>query len=347
MGNGLLEILLSLAAFDNLLITCYTTHRNRSDIMKKILAITVAFFIGLILTGCTQTQVITIGEGSWDSNRFHDQIAKIIIEEGYGVDVEVVPADTAIMVSGLKSKDVNLTMELWSENIETYNDDIANGEYIEVGTNFDDNTQGLYIPAYLQEEYPGLVSVMDLKDYAYLFPNPEGGDLSIIYGGTEGWSATEHLHKKMVEYGLDEFYTFKTINSTATLNATLAGAYINEEPWVGYNWEPTWALGTYDMVLLEDSPYSTEDFVNGIGSFTSVHVNIGVDTEFEENYPEITAFLENYESSSALTNEGLAYMREFDAEAYDAAVYFLLEHTDLWSTWVTEEAYQNVMDAIE
>jgi len=315
--------------------------------MKKLLAIMIAFFIGLTLSGCEQTDVITIGEGNWDSNAFHDQVAKIIIEEGYGVEVDVVPADTSIMVSGLKSNDVNLTMELWSENVSTYIEDIANDEYVFVSTNFDDNTQGLYIPAYLQVANPGLVSVADLIDYVDLFPNPEGGDLGIIYGGPEGWSATEHLHKKMIEYGLDEYYTFKTIDSSATLNATLAGAYANEEPWVGYNWEPTWALGTYDMVLLEDSAYSVEDFDKGIGSFTSVHVNICVDTEFETNYPEIFAFLENYETSSQITNEALAYMRENDAEAVDAATWFLQENTDLWSEWVTEAAYQKIMDSLE
>jgi len=315
--------------------------------MKKLLAIVIAFFVALTLTACDESDLITVGEGNWDSNAFHDQVVKIIIEKGYDVEVDVVPADTAIMVSGLKTKDVNLTMELWSENVLTYVDDIANGDYIEVSTNFDDNTQGLYIPLYLQEEFPGLVSVTDLPDYAYLFPNPEGGDLGLIYGGPEGWSATNHLHLKMEEYGLDEFYTFKSIDSSATLNATLAGAYIKGEPWVGYNWEPTWALGTYDMVLLEDSAYSAGDFELGIGAFSSVNVNVVVGNEFEDNYPNIFAFLENYTTSSAITNQALAYMQENDADAEETAIWFLLENTDLWSGWVTETAYQNVIDAIE
>jgi len=315
--------------------------------MRKLLAITIAFFIVVTLSACSPNAVITIGEGNWDSNAFHDQVAKIMIEEGYGVDVDIVPADTSIMVVGLKSSDVNLTMELWSENVITYPDDIANGEYIEAGTNYDDNAQGLYIPRYLQVEYPGLISVTDLLDYAELFPNPEGGDLSIIYGGPEGWSATLHLHKKMVEYGLDQLYTFKTIDSSATLNATLASAYMNEEPWVGYNWEPTWVLGIYDMVLLEDSAYSVDAFENGIGSFPSVHVNINVDNDFEANYPEVFAFLENYTTTSSIVNSALAYMQENDLEAEDAAIWFLQENVELWRPWVTEDAYQNILTAIE
>lgn len=315
--------------------------------MKKLLTTLVVFFMAITLSACEQPDIITIGEGNWDSNAFHDQVAKIMIEEGYGVEVDVVPATTAVMVSGLKSNDVNLTMELWSENVETYAEDVKNGDYIYVSTNYADNAQGIYIPRYLQEEYPDLVTVKDLLKYPELFPNPEGGDKGIIYGGTEGWAATTHLHKKMEEYGLDAEFTFKTIDSTASLNATLASAYKQEEPWVGYNWEPTWALGLYDMVLLEDSDYSTEDFSNGIGAFPSVHVNVMVDTTFEETYPDVFLFLQNYETTSAIASEALAYMQENEVEAEEAAIWFLLNNKDLWESWVTEDAYNNILDAIE
>lgn len=312
--------------------------------MKKLLLGITLLIMAVSFSACEQTKQITVGEGNWDSNRFHDQVAKIIIEEGYGVPVNIVPADTSIMVSGLISQDVNLSMELWSDNVTTYNDDIKEGKYIEVGTNFDDNQQGLYIPAYLQDEYPGLVSVQDLADYAYLFPNPENSLKGIIYGGPEGWSATEFLYKKMTAYGLDEYYDFKSVASTASLNATLAGAYANEEPWVGYNWEPTWALGHFDMVLLEDSAYSVSDFENGIGSFPSVDVNICVDTDFESNYPEVFAFLQNYHTSSEITSNALAYMQENEVEADDAAKWFLSENVSLWQNWVSDDAYNNIME---
>lgn len=46
--------------------------------MKKLLTIMVVFFIGLTLSSCEQADVITIGEGNWDSNAFHDQVAKLL-----------------------------------------------------------------------------------------------------------------------------------------------------------------------------------------------------------------------------------------------------------------------------
>jgi glycine betaine/proline transport system substrate-binding protein len=313
-------------------------------LMKKLMILVATLVVAFTISACEPEEQIVIGEGNWQSNAFHSQVAKIIIEEGYGVTVDVVLADTAIMVSSLKAGDMDLAMEIWSDNIPSYPDDIEGGEYVELSTNFDDNTQGLYIPTYLAEEYPELQTVEDLKDFVELFPNPEGGDKGIIYGGPEGWSATAMLHDKMEAYGLDEYYVFKTINSTPTLNATLASAIANEEPWVGYNWEPTWVTGFYDLTLLEDSTYSPEDFAEGVGEFPSVRVNVVVNADFEDRFPDITDFLRNYETSSAMTSDALAYMENNGVEADAAAVWFMLENEDLWSSWVSDEAYDKIMD---
>jgi len=40
-------------------------------------------------------------------------------------------------------------------------------------------------------------------------------------------------------------------------------------------------------------------------------------------------------------------MQENDLEAEDAAIWFLQENVELWRPWVTEDAYQNILTAIE
>jgi glycine betaine/proline transport system substrate-binding protein len=300
--------------------------------MKKIIGVALSLMLVFALSGCAEeAKEIKIGEGDWDSNAFHDQIAKFIIENGYDTDVNVVTADTAVMVSGMKTNDIDATLELWSDNVPTYQDDIANGDYEELAVNFDDNQQGIYVPTYLVEGEnalaPDLKTVEDLKDYAHLFPNPENPDEGIIYGGPEGWSATAMLHNKMEAYGLDEYYNFKTIDSNATLSAT-------------------WIMGIYDMTLLEDSEYSPEDFEQGIGAFPAVKVTVCVNSEFEENHPEVYEFLSNYETSSAITSQGLGYMQENEVEAEDAAMWFLVEHEEMWKPMVSEEAYDKIIEAL-
>ncbi|MCG8502522.1 MAG: ABC transporter substrate-binding protein [Firmicutes bacterium] len=329
--------------------------------IRKMAGLLASIMLIFILTSCatdgengkgaTDEKPIVFGEGDWDSNAFHDQVVKIIIEEGYGGQVDIVSADTAVMISGLKRKDIDVVLELWSDNVPTYQDDIKNGEYVELAVNFDDNMQGLYVPTYMVEGdnaiAPDLKTVEDLKKYAELFPDPEEPEKGIIYGGPEGWGATEFLHKKMKAYGLEEYFNFKTIDSSATLSATLASAYEKGQPWVGYNWEPTWIMGLYDLTLLEDTPYSAENYAKGVGAFASVDVMVVCANDFEERHPEIAGFLKNYTTSSSLTSAGLAYMQSNEVEADEAARWFLKENEDLWKSWVTEEAYGKIKKAIQ
>ncbi|ERJ13130.1 ABC transporter substrate-binding protein [Haloplasma contractile] len=320
--------------------------------LSKILSIVAAFAIMFTLAACgEQEEKIVIGEGDWDSAAFHDQVTKFIIEEGYGVQVEIKLADTAVQNASLKTGDIDLVTEWWVDNIPSYNEDIEAGEYTSVSTNFDDNEQGIYVPTYMVEGddaiAPNLKTVQDLKDYAHLFPNPEGGDKGIIYGGPEGWSATAFLHNKMEAYGLNEYYTFRTIDSSATLSATLASAYEKGEPWVGYNWKPTWVMGLYDMTLLEDTPYNEEDFKQGKGAFSTSDVNVVITDGFEERFPEVTEFLSNYETSADITSQALAYMRENDVEADAAAKWFLENKQDVWSDWVPTDVKDKILEALD
>lgn len=322
--------------------------------MKKLLSLILIVTVVFTLTACgggDEKSKIIIGEGDWDSNAFHDQIVKLIIEEGYDTEVDIVTADTPVMISGLKTKDLDLVLELWSDNVPSYQDDIDNGDYIELSLNFDDNMQGIYVPRYLVEGddalAPGLKTVKDLKNYANIFPDPENSDKGIIYGGPEGWAATGMLHSKMEEYGLSEYYNFRPIDSNATLSATLSAAYEKGEPWVGYNWEPTWIMGMYDMVLLEDSEYNEADYEKGIGAFPSVRVMVNSTPEFVDDFPEIADFAKKYQTSSKLTSEGLAYMQENKVEADQAAIWFLKEHEEVWKPMVSDEAYDKIIEAIK
>jgi ABC-type proline/glycine betaine transport system substrate-binding protein len=319
--------------------------------MKNLKTLLLLVAVLTLFAACkTEKKKIIMGEGDWDSSAFHNQVAKFIIENGYDTEVELVLSDSPVQISSLKTKDMDVILEMWSDNEPNYDKDIKAGEYLELGTNFDDNMQGLYVPKYLVEGpdalAPDLKTVKDLKKYAHLFPNPEGGGKGIIYGGPEGWNATKFMHNKVKTYGLDEMYDFRPIDSNAALSATLSGAYQKKEPWVGYNWEPTWIMGLYDMVLLEDSPYNADDFAKGIGSFASVNVTICVNNDFPKNYPEINKFLSNYKTSSELTSKGLAYMQEKGVEADAAAKWFIGEHKDLVKKMVSSDAYEKVIKAL-
>ena len=330
----------------------------------KILSKLISIFLltlGLFMLASCETDegnTVILGEASWASSIFHNRVAGFILEHGFDVTVETQPTETAVMIATLPNGDIDISLELWSDNVPTYGDDIAAGNYVELSTNYDDNTQGLYVPGYLQDNYADfglsapITKVSDLtkSEVVTLFEDPNDASKGVIYGGPSSWSATAFLEKKMglEEYGLD-VYNFEMINSSAALAAQIAGAFESNDPIVSYYWEPTSLMGLYDLRLLEDSPYSAEDFAVGRGAFPTVDVNVVSRPGFTEDFPEVSTFFSNYKTSSALTNQGLGYMEENEATAEEAAIWFL-QQNDAWLQTVLSEnpgVYEKVKAALD
>src|SRR5699024_11523067 len=91
-------------------------------------------------------------DAGWDSIRVHNSIAQFILENGYGYDTDVIAGSTATTFEGLRKGDINAYIEVWTDNIkEVYEEAIDSGDVEKVAVNFNDNDQGLYVPAYVIE----------------------------------------------------------------------------------------------------------------------------------------------------------------------------------------------------
>ncbi len=322
--------------------------------MKKIFTLLLILTAVFTLSACQyETNEIVIGEGDWQSNQFYNQVAKFIIEEGYGVEVDIIAVDTPLLIASLTDGSIDLNIETWSDNMPTYASDIEEGYYVELGLNFDDNHQGIYIPTYLADQY-NIEYITDLVDHKELFPDPEvtnwnaESDKAVVFGGPSGWQVTAFLMNKFTNEEiypeLVEHFEFRPLESTALLDATLMSAYEDEEPWVGYNWEPTTIMGLLDMTLLKDDAVYNKD--TGAGMVPTNDVTVIATPDFIENYPEIAAFLENYRTSAQVASDALGYMAENDLSAADTAAWWLKNNVDMWGTWVPEEIKTKVEAAL-
>ncbi len=287
-----------------------------------------------------------LADAGWDSIQFHNAVVSILLEYGYGIQTEEVTGSTPITWQALTTGDLQIYMEVWSENIPVYPADIAAGKALELGVNFDDNAQGFYVPRYvvagdpargIEPMAPALRTVYDLAEYADVFADPEDAGKGRIYGAIPGWEIDDILFKKYQAYGLDAQYNYFRPGSDAGLAASLVSAYEKGEPWVGYYWDPTWITGTLDLVLLDDTPFTTmEDFANGLNACPANRVTVAVHPSVQAEHPEVTGMLSRYRTGSALIAEALAYMNETDANARQAAAWFLREQPELLDAWVAD-----------
>lgn len=324
-------------------------------LFKKLAALTAVFTLSFSLAACAggDDDTIVLAAGDWESIQIHNEIAMYIMEHGYDQEAEQTIATTPIQIESLRNGSFDLNLEMWKANLPTYEEDTEAGEYEEVAVNFIDPGQGIYIPGYLQDEY-NIQTIQDLNDHKELFEHPEAeGDKGLIYGGPEGWAATAFLNTKFEneeDYPeLTENFEFYPQGSTATLNATLQQAYDDEEPWAGYHWAPTWPHAVMDLRYLEDElDYVADDHeTRAVGDLPAGDVTVVVTDGFQDSYPEIYDFLSNYETSTEITSNMINYSQENeDSENIDAALWFLNEHEDLWTTWVPQDVADKVLDAL-
>ncbi|MTI69321.1 MAG: ABC transporter substrate-binding protein [Firmicutes bacterium] len=332
--------------------------------ISKVLAVILScvFIVGLV--GCggnenkTEKETLVFADPGWDSVKVHNSIAQTIIEEGFGYPTEVKPGSTPITFTGLRNGDIDIYMELWTDNlIEDYNEALDKKEVIELSTNFDDNTQGLFVPTYVIEGdkergiepiAPNLKTIQDLKKYPELFKDEEDPDKGRIYGAPTGWAVDEILQAKVKNYGLNETFNYFSPGSGTSLAASLAAAIEKGEPWVGYYWTPTWVSGKYDITLLEDKEYSDELWNNGYAcEFKPCDVTVVVNKDLPNEAEDVVEFLRNYKTNSKLTSEILAYMQNNEASVEEAAIWFLKEKEDVWGNWVSDEVKQKVKAVIK
>ena len=328
--------------------------------MKRFL---VVLLIGLtVLAGCSSAPAdegdtmeerhIVLADPGWDSVRFHNAVVGLVGETLYNTTWEEVPGSTNITIEGMRSGEIDVYTETWSDGIAQYQDLIANGDIIEKGTNFADNAQGLYVPAYLVEGddalAPDLKTVKDLANYADLFePSDEDPTKSTIYLAIPGWQVNEILKAKLEAYGLTDYYVGFTPGSDSALAANISAQYEAGNAFVAYYWEPTWVTGMYDLVLLEDDPYTNnDDYMAGLNEIPSNNVTVCTRVGFGDDNPELDAFLGNYTTSSQLTSNALAYMQETGADYLATAKWFILENQDLIAAMLPAEDAEALFTAL-
>ncbi|WP_352418982.1 ABC transporter substrate-binding protein [Proteiniborus sp.] len=326
--------------------------------MKKIICLIILTILIIVTTvGCSNNPTeITFADSGWDSIKFHNAVAGLIVEKVYGYKWREVPGSSTVMHEGLIKGEIDVHMEVWTDNLATYESDIKESKLRELGINFDDNSQGIYVPRYVIEGdesrgiealAPELKYVWDLKKYPDIFPDDESNNKGRIYGAIPGWEVDDIMYKKYLHYGLDENFIYFRPGSDASLAAALTSAYEKGEPIAAYYWEPTWLMGKYDFVLLEDEPFDKSTYKDGKTTLPSVKVTVAVSNNFAESAPEVVDFLTKYRTSSALTSEALAYMQDTGANYKETAEWFLKKHDNLLDEWLSSDDAQILRDYLK
>ncbi|MEP1215244.1 MAG: ABC transporter substrate-binding protein [Marinobacter sp.] len=291
---------------------------------------------------------VSITEMGWASNTVVTSVAKFIMEQGYGCDVTVVPSDTVPAVTSVaENGEPDIVTELWLNSAgEAYLELEEQGKVERLGKVLDPGgVEGWWIPTYLAEKHPELTTIEGVME------NPELVD-GRFNNCPSGWGCRV-VSDNLIE-ALDlESSGIEVFNhgSGETLASSMASAVQSEEPWFGYYWGPTVPLGKYDMTRVELGEHKpevhtrnqTQDVDNpGVSEFPAAPVLTSVTTDFKDREPEVADMLSKMTFKTDTMSALLAWMDSNNASAEEAAVYFLNNNSDEWSSWLNDSARERL-----
>ena len=297
-------------------------------------------------------ETIIFSDLNWSSAQIQNRVAQFIVDKGYGYSTDVVFGGTLPLFQGLRNGDTHVTLEIWLPNQdEAWNEALANEEVVEIGASLGKDWQSAFvIPKYLQEQYPELDSVEDLKDEQFmeLFATAETGGKARLVSCIIGWSCEDVNAAQVIGYGLEDHVQIINPGDGAALNADLYGAYEKGEPWIGYQWGTNDAALILDLVRLEEPAYSDECWsADKACAYKDADILIAVHPDLVDGAPDVVEMLTAWDFNIEVYKEVARWLNDnSDASSNDAALWWLNSRSDIWRGWVTEEAAAGIDAAL-
>ncbi len=296
---------------------------------------------------------IIFSDLNWPSALIQNRIAQYIVEKGYGYSTDVVFGATLPLFQGLRKGDTHVTFEIWLPNQnDAWIEALTNDEVVEVGVSLGKDWQSAFvIPAYLQEQYPDLDSVEDLKDEKFkaLFATAETGGKARLVSCPLGWGCEAVNAAQVIGYELEEHVHVVNPGDGSALNADLFGAYEKQEPWIGYQWGTNDPALLLDLVRLDEPIYSVECWSgNKACAYKDADVLVAVHPDVIVGAPDVVEVLKAWGFRTEIYKEVIRWVdQNSGATNNDAALWWLKSKSDIWSQWVTDDAAKAIQEALD
>lgn len=304
---------------------------------------------------------VTISDMNWASAEVAAYLDKFILENGYDCTVDLIPGDTVpTMTSMIEKGEPDIAPELWVNAAREAIDKAVEENKLIISVNIlkDGGEEGWWIPKYTADKH-NLKTVADVLAHPELFPAPEDPSRGGFITCPAGWGCELVNASLYKAFELDKAgFELVDSGSAAGLDGSIAKAFEREENWFGYYWAPTAILGKYEMVKLDfEAEYDAENWNSCIvkedcdnpkkTSWTVSDVRTAVVSSFAERVPaEVMDYLSKRAYHNATLNSVLSWMSDEQATGEDAAVYFLQQNEDLWTTWVSEDVAAKIKGAL-
>lgn len=331
--------------------------------MRKLfigLAVASSALLGLSTSAFAKCGDVSMAEMNWASAELMANIDKVILEEGYGCNVELIAGATMPSFTSMNEKgQPDVAAELWINAVrnplnkameEGRLHSVVEGPITELG-------EGWWIPPHTRKKHPELKTVLDILKRPDLFPHSEDKSKGAFVGCPAGWGcqlANNNLFRafEMEKKG----WVLVDPGSAAGLDGSMSKAAERGENWFGYYWAPTALIGKYNMVPLDFGvPFAGKENWDGCivkaeqdcaspkpSAWTKSEVHTVITDRFKKQGGAAVTYLTKRVVPGPVMNAMLVFMADQQAGGADAAVEFLKKHEAIWSKWVSADAAKKI-----
>ena len=296
---------------------------------------------------------VKLAEGDWTGNLLQVNIAKIILEEHMGYEVDLIFADYTAQWVSIASGDLHMALELWQEStlpqMEKYLEKYGgNGEIDFLGDTGVIGETGYYVPTYvikgdasrgIDPACPQLENWKQLNECAEAFATIETSPKGRWMGcPMVGWACGDEERVKNLE--LD--FVAVAIGSEPAHWAELEGAYARGEPIIFDGWTPHWIHAKYDLTRV-DLPDATPEcwgMVEGVEATYAcdffrgqITYNIG-NPDFVASNPEVAELITNMNLSNAQQAGMLLAVDVDERDLLEVVREWMAANKSTWKAWI-------------
>lgn len=273
----------------------------------------VTLLVGVSLgTALAQSKgTVRLAYVEWDCATATTNVARAVLEERLGYDVETLPVAAAAMWAATASGDVDGMLAGWlpvthASYFKRFKKDVEDLGPLVTGAKI-----GLVVPTYVT-----INSIAELGAHADAF----SGRIIGIDPGAGIMAKTEDAIDAYDMRGMELME-----GSGATMTAALADA-IKHKKWVVVTgWAPHWKFGRWDLKFLEDP--------QGIfGASEDIHTIVR--KGLHKDNPEVYRFLDNFKWTRKQMETVMAWDQQPGADRYANAKRFVRENPELVDSWL-------------
>ncbi len=235
---------------------------------KTVLAMAMALSLVLLVAACGEDKEepaadsggsasakkdcgkVVLNEQAWAGSTANTYIAKAVLEDELGCDVEVTKIAEIPVFQAMADGKVDAVLEDW-QHVDEYKKYIdGNGSVVQGGPLGVEGHIGWFIPKYLMDENPDFASYEGLEGKEDLFKTAESGDQGMFLGGDPSYVQKD---KELIEaLGLN--FKHVTAGAEPAQVARWTQLYKQKKPVIFYWYTPQYLNQEYDLAEVKLPP---------------------------------------------------------------------------------------------